>query len=292
MSNSRRPAAAPRRARSKRARSTVDNVMRILDRPLEDVLSPDAIERILTATAETAVPNDIDRDALRRCLCLCVMWYIDQLHHLNRTTEIRPQRRQLELVLKSLRRVELQMEKLGGRFWTWDEETVPARVIERINRDLAKTQENEPNELYCSPFELLVGEFLPDGYALIFHRGSETPPIFERRYERGYVRFSEAVLTELGLADYSSDAIRKALAVARDGGTRRRSADKPPNHYRERRRTYLVEASRGEPPSYWSPPYYTIESEPGPVDTGLPVRSLHTVWGPNVRYVRSYTLSG
>ncbi len=252
MSNSRRPAAAPRRARSKRARSTVDNVMRILDRPLEDVLSPDAIERILTATAETAVPNDIDRDALRRCLCLCVMWYIDEFYRLNWTREMRLQRPQLELVLKSLRRVELQMEKLGGklqmeklggRFWTWDEETVLARVIERINRDLAETQENEPNELYCSPFELLVGEFLPDGYALIFHRGSETPPIFERRYERGYVRFSEAVLTELGLADYSSDAIRKALAVARDGGTRRRSADKPPNHYRERRRTYLVAPS-------------------------------------------------
>src|SRR5438128_10303482 len=110
MSNSRRPATAAKRAQRRRARSTVDNVMRILDRPLEDVFSQDAIERILTATAETAVPNDIDRDALRRCLCLCVMWYIDEFCRLNWTREMRLQRPQLELVLKSLRRVELQME--------------------------------------------------------------------------------------------------------------------------------------------------------------------------------------
>jgi hypothetical protein len=283
MSNSRRPATAAKRTLRRRARTTVDNVMRILDRPLEDVFSQDAIERILSATAETAVPNDIDRDALRRCLYLCVMWYIDESHHLNWTRRIRPQRRQLELVLKSLRRVELQMEKLYESFWTWDEKTIFAGWIERINRALAKMQENEANESYCSPFELLVGEFLPDAYALNFHRGSKTSPIYGRRYEQAYVRFAKAVLIELGLADYSSDAIRKALAVARGGGTRRRSADKPPNNYRERRRTYLVKALRGEPPSYSSPPY-TIESEPGVLDTGPPIRSLLTVWGPNVHW--------
>ncbi len=280
MTNSRRPAAAP-----KRARSTVDKVRRILDRPLEvGVFSQDAIERILTATAETAVPNAIDKDALRRCLCLCVMWYLDEVHYLNWTREIRRQRRQLESLLKSLRRVELQMKKLNGRFWTWDEETFLAGVAERINLALAKMQKNEAIESYCSPFELLVGEFLPDAYALNFHRSSKIPPIFERRYERPYVRFAESVLIELGLA-YSSDAIRKALAVARRGGTRRRSADKPPNVYRERRRTYLAEAWRREAPSYWPARYYKTNSRRGPVDTMRPVRSLHTVWGQNVHFV-------
>ena len=80
---------------------------------------------------EIYINYDIDKDALRRCLCLCVMWYIDQFHHLNRTREIRSQRRQLELVLKLLRRVELQeralrRESIQKRQQRWD------RVLERL----------------------------------------------------------------------------------------------------------------------------------------------------------------
>lgn len=223
-------------------------------------VSENGADRILDAVGLELQNREAQRWGLIVCLELAWQWYCSALTF----SSEKPEKDRVGH-LDSARKTAKKLEELLASDETWqslfapsppDESLRPAisQLVEVLDSRLAEEEEEDgPLKAYQrsfktrSPFEWLVGNFLPDIYDLIFFKEpglSKSGP---------FIRFAEAVLKEFGIKRngkaYSRASITRALTNDRSGRTRRKKVDRIDelDPYRNWRRQLLIRALTGPP---------------------------------------------
>jgi hypothetical protein len=224
--------------------------------PREDWITDDGADRIIAAVGEKL---QSDKQGLIRCLNLCGEWYRSAVAFSSNKPE-KDLARRLAMISKTARRLNqlLASEAIQqSLFMSIPAEEFPraaldgaAQLVVMADRCLNRIPHG-PSKSYRrsfkrrSPFEWLVGNFLPDVFELNFQRAASA-------YENGaFIRFAESVVTEAKIAkagkSYSRASIAKALRNERAGLVRRRrSVPVRDDEYRWWRRALLTTAAFGD----------------------------------------------
>ena len=196
-----------------------------------------AVSRILKAVGSEHVPCDLKQEALTRCLNLCFSRYQDAIRFASRSEQTASSR-QLEKARKAAKRLAVVLE--AGEVGDWSVTSPSGGDLK--SRDFAnklvcdidaalRAKRSDLEQAYAdtfkahSPFEWLVGIYLPDVYELNFQK---KPTVSE---DGPFVRFGESVLRELGVAKddgapYKRSSIARTLRSIRAGRRRRRETSR------------------------------------------------------------------
>jgi hypothetical protein len=209
------------------------------------------IERLLTATGKTHVPNDLDKEKLADGLEACLATYLAVRERASDRPKMDRLRR-LGSISKAAKRLKKQLEPDDVWDWSQDQESrylhsdigyLIKRIegkISDLNHELEWGPDSDqairlgvdPRALAdrwkaYSPFEWTAGHYLPElfakhfGVAATFHRrNADVVP------ESPTIRFVEQALVELGILNdgkpYSRGSIAKALSDLRTGRRRKK----------------------------------------------------------------------
>jgi hypothetical protein len=195
-------------------------------------LSDANIPPILNAVGKTLVRADIDKMALIRGLNLCARWYREaRMYSTNKSVKDREHR--LTMIYKKAKALNYLLAEddswmpIGAPASSMESFRISIRRIINLIDHTMNEQNSEPGKAYQdsfkirSPFEWLVGFYLPDVFVLM-----SIAPIQDQKEflssKSPYIHFAQAVLGELRIGvdgqPYSSATIIKG------------TSDQPPDH--------------------------------------------------------------